>query len=70
MSGGRPKSTSQGCPLDVRLVRPLHVISRRPQDVRTERYRDGQKGSLGHVRGALEGGVLPTSWGPIFALPL
>ena len=67
MSGGRPESTPRGCPLVVRLVRLLDVISRRSQDVRTESYRDGQKGSLGHVRGTLEGGVLPTSWAPLFA---
>ena len=82
-SWGRPESTSQGRPLnvrlrrpldvisgrpqDVRLGRPLDVISGRPQDVRLGRPRDGQIGSLGDVLGMLEGDVLGTSWGPIFA---
>ena len=55
----RPESTSQGRPLNVRLGRPRDVISRRPPD--------GQIGSKGDVLGTLEGDVLRTSWGPIFA---
>ena len=39
---------------NVRLERPLDVISRRP--------RDGQIGSLGGVQETLEGDVLRTSW--------
>ena len=39
---GLSESTSQERPLDVRLGRPLDVISRRPQDVRLGRPRDGQ----------------------------
>ena len=80
---GRPKTFSQGRPLyvrwgrrlDVRLGRPQEVVSRRPQDVKSERPRevssecpqDGQIGSLGDVLGMLEGDVLGTSWGPVFA---
>ena len=74
-SWGRPESTSQGRRFNVRLRRPLDVISGRPQDVRLGRFwevrsgraPDGQIGSLGDVLGALEGNVLGTSWGPIFA---
>ena len=44
-SRGRPESTSQGRPLNVRLRRP----------------RDGQIGSLGDVLGTLEGDVLGTN---------
>ena len=46
-SWGCPESTSQGRFLDVRLGRPLDVISRRPQGVRLGRSRDGQIGHLG-----------------------
>ena len=42
-------------------------MSGRPQDVRLERLRDSQIGPLGDVLGTLEGDVLRTSWGPIFA---
>ena len=42
-SWGRSESTSQGCPLNVRL--------RCPQDVRLRRLRDCQIGSLGDVQG-------------------
>ena len=56
-----------GYPLDVRLRSPMDVISGRPQDVRSRRPRDGQIGSLEDVLGTLEGDVLRTSWGPIFA---
>ena len=66
-SWGRPKSTSQGLSLNVRLERPLDAISRRPQDVRLGRPRDDEIGSLGPVLGTLEGDVLGASWGPIFA---
>ena len=74
-SWGRPESTSQVRPLNVRLRRPQDVISGRPQVVRLGRPqdvtsglpRDGQIGSLGDVLGTLEGDVLGTSWGPIFA---
>ena len=45
--------------LDVRLGRPWDVSSGRP--------RDGQIGSLGDVLETLEGEVLGTSWGSIFA---
>ena len=75
MSWGRPESTSQGRPLNIRLRRPLEVISGRPQDVRlgspqdvrSRRLRDGQIGSLGKVLETLEGDVLGTPLGPIFA---
>ena len=33
----RPETTSQGCPLDVRLGRLLVVISRYPEDLRSRR---------------------------------
>ena len=54
-SWARPKSTSQGHPLNIRLRRPLDAILGRPQDailgcpqdVRLGRPRDGQVGSLG-----------------------
>ena len=54
---GRPESTTQRCPLNVRLGRPLDVISGRPQyvrlgrplDIRSGRHRDGQIRSLGDV---------------------
>ena len=45
--------------MSVRLARPLDVISGLPQD--------GQIRSLGDALGMLEGDVLGTSWGPIFA---
>ena len=72
---GHPETTSQGHLLDVRLERPLNlrlgcsldVISRRSQDDRLERPQDGQIGSLGDALETLEGDVLRTSWGPIFA---
>ena len=61
--------------MNVRLRRPLDVISGRPQDVRlgrprdvrSGRRRDGQIGSLWDVLETLDGDVLGTSWGPIFA---
>ena len=62
-----PKSNSQGCLLDVRLGRPLDVISRRSQGVRSRRPRDSQIGSLEDVLGTLEEDVLGTFSGPIFA---
>ena len=68
--------------MKVRLERPLDVISRRPlevrlgrpQDVRSGRPQDRQIGTspgpsnriLRALR-TLEGDVLGTSWGPIFA---
>ena len=74
-SRGRPEWTSQGRPLNVRLGHSLDVISGRPQDVRlgrtqdvrSGRPRDGQIGSLGDSLETLEGDVLGTFWGPIFA---
>ena len=59
--------------MNVRLRRPLEVISGRPEDVRlghprdvrSERPRDGQMGSLGDILGRGRD-VLGTSWGPIF----
>ena len=66
-SWGRPESTSQGRPVDVGLGRPLGVILGRPQDVRSGRLRDGQIGSLRYVLWRLEGDVLGTSWGTVFA---
>ena len=66
-SRGRLESTSQGRPLNVRLRRPLDVISGRPQDVRSGRPWDDQIGSLEDFLGMLEGDVLGTSWGPVFA---
>ena len=39
----------------------------RPWKFRSGRPRDGQIGSLGDFLGTLEGDVLRTSWGPIFA---
>ena len=73
-SWGRPESTSQERHLDIRLGRPLGVISRRPPDVRSGRPQDdssgrpwdGQIRSLGDVLGTLDGDVLGTSGGPIF----
>ena len=53
--------------MDGRLGRPQDLGSGRPQDVSSGRPRDGQIGSLGDVLGMLEGEVLRTSWGPIFA---
>ena len=53
--------------MDVRLGRPQDAILRRPQDVRSERPVEGQKGSLGDVLRTLEGSILGTSWGPVFA---
>ena len=69
------ESTFQESPLDVRLGRPLNVISRQPQDlrlgnpcdIRLGRSWDGPIGSLRDVLRTLEGGVLGTSWGTIFA---
>ena len=49
MSWGRPESTSQGRPLNVRLGHPLDVISRRLEDVRSGCPRDDQIGSLGEI---------------------
>ena len=70
-----PESTPQGRPLNVRLRRPMDVILGCPQGVRLERPRDvrsgrpwdGQIGSLGDVVRMLEGDVLATFRGPIFA---
>ena len=57
--------------MDIRLGRPQDAILRRPQDVRSERAWDvssgRQKGSLGNFLGTLEGSILGTSWGPVFA---
>ena len=60
--------------MNVRLRRPLDLISGRPrdvrlgrQDVRLGRPGDGQIGSLGDFLGTLEGDVLWTFRGPIFA---
>ena len=61
-SWGRPESTYKGHSLNVRLRRPLDVISRLPQGIRLGRPRDSQIGSLGDVLGTLEGDVLVTSW--------
>ena len=71
----RPESIPQLRCLNVRLVRPLAVISGRPQDVRlgctrdvrSGRSRAGQIGSLGDFLAMLELDVLGTSQGPIFA---
>ena len=62
-----PESTSQGRHLNNRLRHPLDVISGRPLDVRLGRPWDGQIRSLGDVLGMLEGDIIGTSWGPIFA---
>ena len=67
MLSGRSKSTFQGRPFNVRLVRPLDVISGCPQDVRLGHARDGQAGSLGDILRKLDGDVLGMPWGPIFA---
>ena len=67
MSWGRPESTSQRRPVDVKLGLPLDVISELPQDVRSGRPWAVQMGSLGNVLGTLQRYVLGTSWGPIFA---
>ena len=48
------------------MGRPLDVITRRSQDVRSGRLRDGQIGSLEDVLGMLERDILGTSWGPTF----
>ena len=62
-SWGRPESTSKGRPLNVRLRRPLYVISGR--QIRTSQ---GRSNRIFRGRpGKLEGDVLGTSWGPIFA---
>ena len=66
-SYGRLESTSQGHPLKVRIGRPLDVISEYLRDIRSGRPWDGQIGSLWDVLGTLEGNVLGTSLGPIFA---
>ena len=74
-SWGRPESTSQKRPLNVKLGHPFYVISRRPLDVRLGhpkhvrpgRPHDGEMGSSGDILGTLEGDVLGTSCGPIFA---
>ena len=58
---------SLGRPLNIRLGRPLDVIWGRPQDVRSRRSRNSQLGHLGDVLRTLEGDILGTSWGPIFA---
>ena len=58
-SRGRLESTSQECPLNVRLGRLPDVRLRHPQD--------GQIGSLRDVLGMLQGEVLGTSWELIFA---
>ena len=67
MSWGLPESTCQGRALNVKLGCSLNVISGRLLDVRLRHPQDGQIGSLGDVMGTLEGDVLGTSWGPIFA---
>ena len=69
MSCGRAKTNSQGRPLNVRLRRPLDVISGHPQDVRLRLPwdvrsgypRDDQIGSLGEVLRTLEGEFLGTN---------
>ena len=69
-SWGRPETTSQGSPLDVRLERlldvrlgrPQDVISRLPLDVNWGRLWDGQIGSLGGRPWEVGGGC----WGPTF----
>ena len=53
--------------MNVRLRRPLDVISGRPQDVRLGRPSEGQIGSLGDVLRTLERDVLEMPRGPIFA---
>ena len=64
---GRPGSTSQERSLNVRLGRPMDVISERRYDIRLGHPRDSQIGSLEDVLRKLEGNVLGTSCGPIFA---
>ena len=72
---GNVLKTSWKRPETLRLGRPLDVISGRPQDVRSGGPRDvrlgcpwdGQIGPLGDALETLEGDVLVTSWGPIFA---
>ena len=49
-------------PLNIRLERPLEVISGRSQDVRLGRSPDAQIGYLGDVLTTLEGDVFGTSW--------
>ena len=74
-SWGRPESTFKGRLLNIRLRRPLDVISGRPQDVRLGRPRDvrsgrpqdDQIGSIGDVLGTFEVDVLGTSCRPKFA---
>ena len=53
--------------MNVRLTRPLYIISGSPQDVRLGRPQDGQMGSSGVVLGTLERDVLGTSSEPLFA---
>ena len=67
ISWGRPKSTFQGRPLDVRLRRPSDAISKRPRALDWGRPWDRQIGSLVDVLGSSEADVLRTSWRPIFA---
>ena len=65
-SWGRPKSTSQGRSLNVRLGCPPGVISGSLQYIRWGRPQNGQIESSGDVLETLEGDVLGTPWGPIF----
>ena len=64
---GRPISTFQVRPLEVRLGRPQDSISKRPQNVRWGHHCDGQIRSLVDVLRTSEWDVLGTSWQPIFA---
>ena len=63
----RPLRVLEGCPLDVGSGCPWDVKSRRPRDIRSGRPQDGQIGCLGNVMETLDGEVLGTYWGPIFA---
>ena len=62
-----PESTSQERILNARLRRPLDVILGRPEDFRSGRPQYGQIGSLADVLQTLNGDVLGTFWGPVFA---
>ena len=66
-SWGRPESTSQEGPWNVKLGRPLDVRSARPRDVRSRRPWGGQIGSSGDALGTLDRDVLGLSRAPIFA---
>ena len=52
---------------DVILRRPQEVKLGHPEDVSSERPRDGQIRSLGDILGTLQGEVLEMSWGLILA---